>query len=254
MASESFIHALLLFLGLFLKISRWVPLSVVRGAKHETRKWPRAWLKAPLSRARALLSLNLKEKRDCSHVDNVSEPTILSSSSFFEPEDEISSRSGVPFSMPDMCFTYATFSGFIRTAMRTSIERDRGGINYQGKWEAGGGVKKRKRDAWYIRTTLPSFLRPLVAVNFRLVQVLVFSFPLIVITPSCSLFAPGSRSLHFVINFSLLICNVLATLCTLNFSNNPLRKSQCIRLSHFLMNVFKLGKPEYFLPIGVTSI
>ena len=26
MASESFIHALLLFLGLFLKISRWVPL------------------------------------------------------------------------------------------------------------------------------------------------------------------------------------------------------------------------------------
>ena len=42
MASESFIHALLLFLGLFLKISRWVPLSVVRGAKRETRKWPRA--------------------------------------------------------------------------------------------------------------------------------------------------------------------------------------------------------------------
>ena len=27
MASESFIHALLLFLGLFLKISRWVPLN-----------------------------------------------------------------------------------------------------------------------------------------------------------------------------------------------------------------------------------
>ena len=26
--SENFIHALLLFLGLFLKISRWVPLSV----------------------------------------------------------------------------------------------------------------------------------------------------------------------------------------------------------------------------------
>ena len=34
-------------------------------------------------------------------VDNVSEPTILSSSSFSETEDEISSRSGVPFSMPD---------------------------------------------------------------------------------------------------------------------------------------------------------
>ena len=29
MASESFIHALLLFLGLFLKISRWVPLHIV---------------------------------------------------------------------------------------------------------------------------------------------------------------------------------------------------------------------------------
>ena len=41
-ALESFIHALLLFLGLFLKISRWVPLSVVRGAKRETGKWPRA--------------------------------------------------------------------------------------------------------------------------------------------------------------------------------------------------------------------
>ena len=27
MASESFIHTLLLLLGLFLKISRWVPLS-----------------------------------------------------------------------------------------------------------------------------------------------------------------------------------------------------------------------------------
>ena len=80
-----------------------------------------------------------------------------------------------------------------------------------------------------------------------------FSFPLIVITPSSSLFAPGSRSLHFVINFSLLICNILATLYTLNFSNNPLRKSQCMRLSRFLMNVFKLGKPEYFLPIGVTA-
>ena len=28
MASESFIHALLLFLGLFLKISRWVPQAI----------------------------------------------------------------------------------------------------------------------------------------------------------------------------------------------------------------------------------
>ena len=29
MASGSFIHALLLFLGLFLKISRWVPLKLL---------------------------------------------------------------------------------------------------------------------------------------------------------------------------------------------------------------------------------
>ena len=41
----------------------------------------------------------------------------------------------------------------------------------------GGGWKRRKLDAWYIRTTFPSFLRPLVAVNFRLVQVLVLVFP-----------------------------------------------------------------------------
>ena len=58
--------------------------SVVRRARRETRKWPRAWLKARdgrgtraatlvsrasrlrRSRARALLSLNLKKKRDCS--------------------------------------------------------------------------------------------------------------------------------------------------------------------------------------------
>ena len=44
-----------------------------------------------------------------------------------------------------------------------------------------------------------------------------FSFPLIVITSSGSLFAPGSRRLHFVINFSLLICYILATLYMLNF-------------------------------------
>lgn len=73
-----------------------------------------------------------------------------------------------------------------------------------------------------------------------------FSFPLIVITPSGSLFVPGSRMLHFVINFSLLICNILAILYMLNFDNNPFRKSQCIRLSHFLIYVFTLGKPEYF--------
>ena len=32
MASESFIHALLLFLSLFLKMSRWVPLSIAQSA------------------------------------------------------------------------------------------------------------------------------------------------------------------------------------------------------------------------------
>ena len=57
---------------------RAVPLfSVFRRAKSETRKWPRAWLMAraaPVSRvsrlrcsrARVLLSLNLKKKRACS--------------------------------------------------------------------------------------------------------------------------------------------------------------------------------------------
>ena len=34
-------------------------------------------------------------------VDNVSEPTILSFSSLSDPKVEVSSRSGVPFSMPD---------------------------------------------------------------------------------------------------------------------------------------------------------
>ena len=34
MASESFIHALLLFLGLYLKFSRWVPLTLQIGAAH----------------------------------------------------------------------------------------------------------------------------------------------------------------------------------------------------------------------------
>ena len=34
-------------------------------------------------------------------VDNVSEPTILSSSSLSEPKVDVSSHSGVPFSLPD---------------------------------------------------------------------------------------------------------------------------------------------------------
>ena len=48
-------------------------------------------------------------------VDNVLEPTILSSSSLSEPKVEVSSRSGVPFSMPDkillaICTLYMTLS------------------------------------------------------------------------------------------------------------------------------------------------
>ena len=158
--------------------------------------------------------------------------------------------------MPDMCFIYATFSGhgFIRTAMRTSIERNRGGINYQGKWEAGGGGVEKEEKGHLIYKNHLSFVSGAAGgCKFPFGSSFSFNFSLIVITPSGSLYALGSRSLHFVINFSLLICNILATLYTLNFSNNPLRKSQCIRLSHFLMNVFKLGKPEYFLPIGVTA-
>ena len=38
MASESFIHALLLFLGLFLKISRWVPLHIFFPHQHTWRQ------------------------------------------------------------------------------------------------------------------------------------------------------------------------------------------------------------------------
>ena len=44
----------------------------------------------------SLISLNSLDD-----VDNVSEPTIRSSSSLSEPKVEVSSRSGVPFSMPD---------------------------------------------------------------------------------------------------------------------------------------------------------
>ena len=43
----------------------------------------------------------------------------------------------------DMCFIYATFSGCLRTAMRTSIETDRSGINYKEKW--------RRRRGWWKR-------------------------------------------------------------------------------------------------------
>lgn len=114
--------------------------------------------------------------------------------------------------------------------MRTSIERDRRGINYPGKWEAwargggGGGMGGEKEE------------------KGRLIYKKHLSF---VSALLCRL--------HFVINFSLLICNILATLYMLNFSNNAFSKSQSIRLSHFLMNVFTLGKPEYFLPTCVTA-
>ena len=45
MASESFIHALLLFLGLYLKFSRWVPLTLEIGAaqlRHVTEIAPKS--------------------------------------------------------------------------------------------------------------------------------------------------------------------------------------------------------------------
>ena len=125
-------------------------------------------------------------------------------------------------------------------------------IRENGK-RGGGGVEKEEKGRLICKNHLSFVSAAAGGCKFPFGSSFSFRFPLIVITPSCSLFAPGSRSLHFVINFSLLICNILATLYTLNFSNNPLRKSQCIRLSHFLMNVFKLGKPEYFLPISVTA-
>ena len=126
-------------------------------------------------------------------------------------------------------------------------------IRENGKQGGRGGVEKEEKRRLIYKNHLSFVSAAAGGCKFPFGSSFSFRFPLIVITPSCSLFAPGSRSLHFVINFSLLICNILATLYTLNFSNNPLRKSQCIRLSHFLMNVFKLGKPEYFLPIGVTA-
>ena len=36
--SENFIHALLLFLGLFLQISRWVPLAIVSQRQDDTQE------------------------------------------------------------------------------------------------------------------------------------------------------------------------------------------------------------------------
>ena len=49
----------------------------------------------------SLISLNSLDD-----VDNVSEPTILSSSSLSEPKVEVSSRSGVSFSMPGCHFLW----------------------------------------------------------------------------------------------------------------------------------------------------
>ena len=52
MASESFIHALLLFLGLLLKISRWVPLVM--------KNWEWIWIHlAPLIKSCSIKSLNV---------------------------------------------------------------------------------------------------------------------------------------------------------------------------------------------------
>ena len=51
MASESFIHALLLFLGLLLKISRWLPLVM--------KNWEWIWIHlAPLIKSCSIKSLN----------------------------------------------------------------------------------------------------------------------------------------------------------------------------------------------------
>ena len=52
MASESFIHALLLFLGLLLKISRWLPLVM--------KNWEWIWIHlAPLIKSCSIKSLNV---------------------------------------------------------------------------------------------------------------------------------------------------------------------------------------------------
>ena len=109
-------------------------------------------------------------------------------------------------------------------------------------------MKKRKIGLLIYKNHLSFVFATAGGCKFPFASSFSFSFPLIVITSSGSLFAPGSRRLHFVINFSLLICYILATLYMLNFkiSNNPFRKSQCMRLSHFLINVFTPGKPEYF--------
>ena len=52
MASENFIHAMLLFLGLLLKISRWVPLVV--------KNWEWIWIHlAPVIKSCSIKNLNV---------------------------------------------------------------------------------------------------------------------------------------------------------------------------------------------------
>ena len=81
----------------------------------------------------------------------------------------------------------------------------------------GGWVKKTKIGRLIYKNHLSFVVATAGGCKFPFGSSFSFSFPLIVITSSCSLLAPGSRSLHFVINFSLLICNILATLYMLNF-------------------------------------
>ena len=81
----------------------------------------------------------------------------------------------------------------------------------------GGWVKKTKIGRLIYKNHLSFVFATAGGCKFPFGSSFSFSFPLIVITSSCSLLAPGSRSPHFVINFSLLICNILATLYMLNF-------------------------------------
>ena len=81
----------------------------------------------------------------------------------------------------------------------------------------GGWVKKTKIRRLIYKNHLSFVFATAGGCKFPFGSSFSFSFPLIVITSSCSLLAPGSRRLHFVINFSLLICNILATLYMLNF-------------------------------------
>ena len=65
MASESFIHALLLFLGLFLKISRWVPLQTTPSLQARKNHWGQNVLEISLISCKGIQD-SLGFWRDCS--------------------------------------------------------------------------------------------------------------------------------------------------------------------------------------------